>query len=129
MKRRLTLALVLVALGGVLCSAELAPALFAFGFGVGVPYELPVAWDQSFSYLTSEVFLSRNLDHIEHPIEIPLQILAVQLDLQAMQPLVSDPLIQRNRKAVTGIIVGDLRLRQLVESADQMKRIQQLRRR
>jgi len=61
MKRHLTLALILVALGGVLCGAELAPALFAVGFGVGVPYELPVAWDQSFSYLTSEVFLSRNL--------------------------------------------------------------------
>ncbi|MFC2081946.1 hypothetical protein ACFLR0_02060 [Candidatus Bipolaricaulota bacterium] len=55
------IALAIVSLAGALCSAELPPAVFAVGFGVGVPYELPVAWDQSFSYLTSEVFLSRNL--------------------------------------------------------------------
>ncbi|MFC2100172.1 hypothetical protein ACFLSF_05015 [Candidatus Bipolaricaulota bacterium] len=54
------IALAIVSLAGALCSAELPPAVFAVGFGVGVPYELPVAWDQSFSYLTSEVFLSRN---------------------------------------------------------------------
>ena len=61
MRRRFAIAFALVLLGGVVCSAELAPALFAIGFGVGVPYKLPVAWDQSFSYLTSEIFLSQNL--------------------------------------------------------------------
>ncbi|MBU0596122.1 hypothetical protein KJ567_05520 [Candidatus Bipolaricaulota bacterium] len=61
MRRSLALALAVVVLAAALCAAELAPAIFAIGFGVGVPYQLPVAWDQSFSYLTSELFLSRNL--------------------------------------------------------------------
>jgi len=52
---------------GLLClicvpsGAELAPAPFAVGFAVGVPYELPVDWAQSFSYLTVEALLSQNL--------------------------------------------------------------------
>jgi len=61
MRRSLAFALAIVAALSALCGAELEQAVFAIGFGVAVPYELPVAWDQSFSYLTSEVFLSRNL--------------------------------------------------------------------
>ncbi len=38
-----------------------SPAPFSIGFGVGVPYELPVDWTASFSYLTAEAFLSPNL--------------------------------------------------------------------
>ena len=46
---------------GASCRADLAPAPFTIGFAVGVPYRLPVAWDESFSYLTAEALLSTNL--------------------------------------------------------------------
>jgi hypothetical protein len=41
--------------------ADTAPAPFSIGFGVGVPYALPVDWSRSFSYLTAEAFLSNSL--------------------------------------------------------------------
>jgi hypothetical protein len=43
------------------CAAELGQAPFAVGFAVGVPYGLPVDWSGSFSVLTGEALLSRNL--------------------------------------------------------------------
>ena len=51
--------LILLAVGAT--TAVAAPAPFSIGFGVGVPYETPVDWPASFSYLTTEVFLSHNL--------------------------------------------------------------------
>jgi len=57
---------VIVALLGlavaVPCAAELlGRAPFSLGFAVGVPYALPVDWAGSFSILTAEALLSRNL--------------------------------------------------------------------
>jgi len=43
------------------CAAEFGQAPFSVGFSVGVPYGLPVDWSGSFSVLTAEAFLSRNL--------------------------------------------------------------------
>ncbi len=43
------------------CVAELGQAPFAVGFAVGVPYQYPIDWSGSFSLLTAEAFLSRNL--------------------------------------------------------------------
>jgi hypothetical protein len=43
------------------CAAELGQAPLAVGFAVGVPYGLPIDWSGSFSVLTGEVLLSRNL--------------------------------------------------------------------
>ena len=43
------------------CAAELGQAPFAIGFAVGVPYQYPIDWSGSFSVLTGEAFLSRNL--------------------------------------------------------------------
>ena len=57
--RRNLLLLMLLAIGAMTVAAAQAP--FSIGFGVGVPYEIPVDWARSFSYLTTEVFLSRNL--------------------------------------------------------------------
>lgn len=57
--RRTVFLLMLVSIGTMAVPAAQAP--FSIGFGVGVPYELPVDWAGSFSYLTTEVFLSRNL--------------------------------------------------------------------
>jgi len=60
MTRQTFIALLMVlAFGAVV--VEGAPAPGSIGFGVGVPYELPVDWSRSFSYLTSELFLSQNL--------------------------------------------------------------------
>jgi len=58
-QRKIVVLLILLAFGAMVATA--APAPFSIGFGVGVPYELPVDWTRSFSYLTTEVFLSRNL--------------------------------------------------------------------
>ena len=58
-QRGIVVLLTLLAFGAMAAAA--APAPFSIGFGVGVPYELPVDWTRSFSYLTTEVFLSRNL--------------------------------------------------------------------
>jgi len=60
MRSRLVL---LVAVLGIAlpCVAELGQAPFGIGFAVGVPYGLPVDWSGSFSTLTGEAFLSRNL--------------------------------------------------------------------
>ena len=57
--RRHVLLLMLWAIGSMTVAAAQAP--FSIGFGAGVPYETPVDWARSFSYLTTEVFLSRNL--------------------------------------------------------------------
>jgi len=59
-KRALLFGLIvsLLALSG---HAELQPALAAIGFGVSVPYSLPVDWEASFSYLSLEGLLSENL--------------------------------------------------------------------
>lgn len=61
MQRRFALFVLLLALGSCVVGAESSQAPFSVGFGVGVPYELPVDWSRSFSYLTTEVFLSPNL--------------------------------------------------------------------
>jgi len=57
--RAIIVLLALLTLG--VTTAAASPAPFSIGFGVGVPYELPVDWTGSFSYLTTEVFLSPNL--------------------------------------------------------------------
>ena len=59
---RTRLVLLVAVLGIALpCAAELGQAPFGVGFAVGVPYGLPVDWSGSFSVLTGEAFLSRNL--------------------------------------------------------------------
>jgi hypothetical protein len=58
-QRGIVIMLMLLAFGSMAAGAS--PAPFSIGFGVGVPYEVPVDWSRSFSYLTTEVFLSRNL--------------------------------------------------------------------
>lgn len=60
MTQRGIIALLMLLAFGIM-AAEASPAPFSIGFGVGVPYEVPVDWTRSFSYLTTEVFLSRNL--------------------------------------------------------------------
>jgi hypothetical protein len=60
-RRILCLAAVLGLAVAVSCPAQLGPAPFAVGFAVGVPYGLPVDWSGSFSVLSAEAFLSRNL--------------------------------------------------------------------
>ena len=59
MQRAIVVLVALLTLGTLTVIA--APAPFSIGFGVGVPYELPVDWTASFSYLTAEAFLSPNL--------------------------------------------------------------------
>jgi len=75
MRRCLALLIILLALGSYSVLADLSPAPFSIGFGVGVPYELPVDWTRSFSYLTTEVFLSPNLTAVldlgTYPPEFP----------------------------------------------------------
>lgn len=51
---------VLVALLGASCGA-LPPALASIGFGISVPYVLPVDWAASFSFVSLEVLLSQHL--------------------------------------------------------------------
>ncbi len=74
-KRGMILALIAVLAGLCSASAEQAPALFSIGFGVGVPYEWPVDWAGSFSYITTEAFLSPNLTAVldlgTYPPEFP----------------------------------------------------------
>ena len=60
-QRTIAVLLTLLAFGSLVATAEMSPASFSIGFGVGVPYELPVDWTGSFSYLTAEAFLSPNL--------------------------------------------------------------------
>lgn len=50
----------LVATAAGTCAA-FAPALASIGFGVSVPYELPVDWAASFSYVSVEALLSPHL--------------------------------------------------------------------
>ena len=57
--RAIVILVALLTLGALTVTAS--PAPFSIGFGVGVPYELPVDWTASFSYLTTELFLSPNL--------------------------------------------------------------------
>lgn len=76
MLRRCISLIILMALAGCLIAhAESSPAPFSIGFGVGVPYELPVDWAGSFSYLTTEIFLSQNLTAVldlgTYPPEFP----------------------------------------------------------
>lgn len=64
MNRRLascTLAIGLVLAIAGSAAATLAPALASIGFGVGVPYELPVDWTASVSFVTVELLLSPHL--------------------------------------------------------------------
>ncbi len=61
---RIRIALLVMLLGFAValpCMAELEPALFSIGFAVGVPYGLPVDWSGSFTTLTGEALISRNL--------------------------------------------------------------------
>ena len=60
-QRTIVILLTLLAFGCLTVAADTSPAPFSIGFGVGVPYELPVDWTRSFSYLTAEAFLSPNL--------------------------------------------------------------------
>ncbi|MFC2108246.1 hypothetical protein ACFLS5_02175 [Candidatus Bipolaricaulota bacterium] len=60
-QRSTAILLALLALGCLTAAADTSPAPFSIGFGVGVPYELPVDWTRSFSFLTAEAFLSPNL--------------------------------------------------------------------
>lgn len=60
-QRSLAILIALLAVGSMMAAADTSPALFSIGFGVGVPYELPVDWTRSFSYITAEAFLSPNL--------------------------------------------------------------------
>jgi len=59
--RAIVIVLTSLALGTAAIAAEASPAPFSIGFGVGVPYDLPIDWTRSFSYLTAEAFLSQNL--------------------------------------------------------------------
>lgn len=61
LQRAIALLLALMVFGIMTAVADTSPAPFSIGFGVGVPYELPVDWTRSFSYLTAEAFLSPNL--------------------------------------------------------------------
>ena len=74
-QRAIVVLLALLALGCMPTAADTSPAPFSIGFGVGVPYELPVDWTRSFSYLTAEAFLSRNLTAVfdlgTYPPEFP----------------------------------------------------------
>jgi hypothetical protein len=60
--RRTALTIVLLAAVGTTALAEALPeARTAFGFGVSVPYELPVDWTASYSFVSSEVLLTPNV--------------------------------------------------------------------
>jgi len=61
MPRRSALAVLFVCALALPCWAQLSPAPVAFGFGVGVPYALPIAWASSFSYISVEALLSSHL--------------------------------------------------------------------
>ena len=61
MARRALILGSIVALLAVPAAAELRPAPVAIGFGVSVPYSLPLDWSGSFSYLSAEGLLSENL--------------------------------------------------------------------
>jgi len=61
MVKRAFLILLIVTLAAPACFAELQPAPAAIGFGVSVPYRLPIDWEGSFSYLSFEGLLSENL--------------------------------------------------------------------
>jgi len=62
MRIRILMLLLLLGLAAAApCAADLAPAPFSVGFAVGVPYGFPVDWSGSFSVLSAEAFLSRNL--------------------------------------------------------------------
>jgi len=60
-QRAIAVLLTLVAFASMAAAADTSPAPFSIGFGVGVPYELPVDWSRSFSFLTAEAFLSPHL--------------------------------------------------------------------
>ena len=74
-QRTIVILLALLALGCQATAADTSPAPFSIGFGVGVPYELPVDWTRSFSYLPAEAFLSPNLtavfDFGTYPLDFP----------------------------------------------------------
>jgi len=59
--RTLAIVILLGLVVGAACAAQLSPAPFSIGFAVGVPYGLPVDWSGSFSTLSVEALLSRNL--------------------------------------------------------------------
>ena len=74
-QRAIAVLLTLLVFGCTTAAADTSPAPFSIGFGVGVPYELPVDWTRSFSYLTAEAFLSPNLTAVfdlgTYPPEFP----------------------------------------------------------
>jgi len=71
--RQVAILLILLAIAAVTVAST--PAPFSVGFGVGAPYETPVDWAASFSYLTTEILLSHNLTAVfdlgTYPSEFP----------------------------------------------------------
>lgn len=61
MQRAVAILVALLMFACLAATADIPPAPFSIGFGVGIPSQLPVDWTRSFSYLTFEAFLSRNL--------------------------------------------------------------------
>ena len=74
-QRIIAILLTLLAFVGMAATADTSPAPFSIGFGIGVPYELPVDWARSFSYLTAEALLSPHLTAVfdlgTYPPEFP----------------------------------------------------------
>ena len=58
---------------------------------------------------------------LQQPVQVPLQVVPHQLDLQAAERLVPDPLVQRNGEAVVGIVLRDFGFRELVHSPHQVE--------
>jgi len=60
--RALILAVLLAAIAAVAaCPEDLQEARTSFGFGVSVPYTLPIDWEASYSFISSELLLTPNL--------------------------------------------------------------------
>ena len=53
--------LALLIAGSAAVQADLWQAPVSFGFSISVPYTWPIAWDASFSYLSTEALLSENV--------------------------------------------------------------------
>ena len=60
-RRILLVATVLIAITASSAPAELAEAPASIGFGVSVPYALPVDWGSSFSFVSYEARLTQNV--------------------------------------------------------------------
>lgn len=59
--RSIVCALGLLVAFGAVAWGQIGPAPITIGFGFGFPYEHPVDWTSSFSYLTTEALLTPNL--------------------------------------------------------------------